>query len=167
MAEYVVDKERIYIDYHPKVMAYINSRINNTYEAEDLAQNVFLKVYSKLDDFDSTKSSISTWIYNITKNTLIDYFRTRPRDLHEEIPEYIADTEDTPEEGCILEEQQQMLAAALSELSSVERDVIILRYYKNYNLTKISEMMALPYGQVKRIHAKALSKLNKELGENR
>lgn len=156
--------EQIYIEYHPKVLAYITSRINNAYEAEDLAQTVFLKVYAKYEGFDSTQSSISTWIYNITKNTLIDFYRRREKNSYDEIPETLAGDDDDPSLDLIMEEQQELLANALSELSTFERDVIIMRYYNEKTLLAISAEMNIPYGQIKRIHAKALQKLAKSMG---
>ena len=70
-------KTEIYKDYHGKVFGYIISQVSNSDLAEDLCEDVFLKVYEKLDTFDETKASISTWIYTIARNTLTDYYRTR------------------------------------------------------------------------------------------
>ena len=52
-------KTEIYKDYHGKVFGYIISQVNNSDLAEDLCEDVFLKVYEKLDTFDDTKASIS------------------------------------------------------------------------------------------------------------
>ena len=66
-------KEKIYRDYHSKVCGYIQSRVNSVQDAEDIAADVFLKVYEKLESFDESKASFSTWIYTITRNTLRRY----------------------------------------------------------------------------------------------
>ena len=68
-------KEGIYREFHPKVSAYIASHINNKSEVEDLAASVFLKIYSSLGKYDENKASLSTWIYAITKNTVINHIR--------------------------------------------------------------------------------------------
>ena len=70
-------KEKIYCDYRDRIYGYVLSKINNQQDAEDIAADVFVKIYSKLDTFDKSKASLSTWIYTITRNTLTDYFRTR------------------------------------------------------------------------------------------
>lgn len=80
-----MDKEKIYREYHGKVYGYILSKIGNPQDAEDIAFEVFLKVYEKLDTYDETKSSLSTWIFTITRNKLTDFYRTRK--VFEEIPE--------------------------------------------------------------------------------
>ena len=69
------DMERIYADYRNKVMGYIRARVQRWADAEDLCSDVFEKVQRKLGDFDSSKASVSTWIFTITRNTVIDYFR--------------------------------------------------------------------------------------------
>ena len=77
--------EEVYRVYYPKVMGYMHSKISSSYEAEDLASTVFIKIFEKFETFDQSKASISTWIYTVTRNTVIDYFRVRK--VHEEIGE--------------------------------------------------------------------------------
>lgn len=154
-----LDKEQLYVTYYPKVLQYARSHMSSPHEAEDLAQNVFLKVYAKLDSFDGEKSSLSTWIFNITRNSVIDHYRASSSRKHEELTEMIPDGSTGLAENLIMEEEQNQLAGALEQLSSMERDLIILRYYKNYTLVQISKMMRLSYEQTKRLHAKALKKM--------
>ena len=73
------DLETIYTQYHGKVMGYIYARIRNHAEAEDICSDVFEKVQRKLADFDPSRASVSTWIFTITRNTMIDHYRrSRP-----------------------------------------------------------------------------------------
>ena len=116
-------------------------------------------MYGKLDLFDPEKSGISTWIYNITRNTVIDHFRTMSHRQHAELSETLKDERGDVSEKVVLEEELEELANALEKLSGAERDLIILHYYKNYTLLDIVEMMHTPYGRIKRLHAKVLLKL--------
>lgn len=154
-----IDEEQIYAEFYPKVYQYLVNRMNNTYDAEDMAQTVFVKVYSKLDTYDETKSSLSTWIFNITRNTLIDHQRAMSLRVHDEIPDTLSDDGPGMEEHLEMEEELEHLASALEKLTREERDLIILHYYNEYTLLKVAELMRKPYGQVKRLHAKALLKL--------
>ena len=153
------DQELIYREYYPKVFGYLCNRTNSTQDAEDLAQNVFLKVFTNLEKFDGEKSSLSTWIFHITRNTLTDHLRTSGLRLHEELPEQAEAEGPDLVENLILEEEQSRLVAALERLGQPERDLVILHYYEAYTLTRISQLMHLSYGQVKRLHNKALEKL--------
>ena len=124
-----------------------------------MAQAVFLKIYTKMDSFDAEKSSLSTWIYNITRNTLIDHQRSMSTRNHEEIPATLADDSPDMLDNLIMEQEQERLADALEKLTKEERDLIILYYYNEYTLLKVAELMKRPYGQIKRLHMKALKKL--------
>ena len=154
-------KQAIYCEYHGKVCGYIRSKINNAQDVEDLAADVFVKVYEKLDSFDETKASLSTWIYTITRNTLTDYFRTRR--TFEEIPETLEGGSSIEESVCSAE-MLEALAKALEALDERERDIIILRFYKGKTLTEIAKQMGISYAYVKVLQNKAFHVLKKYLG---
>ena len=150
------DVGRIYTEFHGKVMGYIRARVQSAADAEDLCSDVFEKVFLKIDDYDSEKSSLSTWIFTITRNTVIDFFRrSRPTD---ELDENLAD--DSEVDAALLRtETLSELAAALKSLPKVLRDIIVLRYYDRKPLTEIASLMGLSYGAVKLRHQQALGLL--------
>lgn len=149
-------QEDIFRLYHNKVEKYVYGKVLDKYIAEDITSAVFLKIYQKLDDYDESKASISTWIYTITNNAVIDYFRTRK--VTEEIPEEIVN-EDNVEAEIINEDMFNLLAQALKELPEKQRDLIILRYYDGMTLKDISSKMGISYAYSKIIHAKAINNL--------
>lgn len=157
------DKEQVYSFYYPKVLQYISNRLSVRTDAEDIAQAVFVKVFGKWDTFDPKKSSLSTWIFNITRNTLIDHQRAMAFRQHGELSESLADDSDDILDHMVLEDEQERLADALETLSVEERDLIILHYYSEHTLLYIAEMMQRPYGQIKRLHVKALDKLKRQM----
>lgn len=75
----VILKDKIYLDYKEKVAAYVRNRIADPYAAEDVVSKIFLKVYRKLEYYDESRASLSTWIYSITRNTVIDYYKREKR----------------------------------------------------------------------------------------
>ena len=150
------NQDSLYLDYKDKVTAYVRSRIENKYDVEDIVSTVFLKIYQKIDSFDESKASLSTWIYTITRNTVIDYFREIKTHI-EFLDEIEADT--LSADSLVDDELLEDLAYALETLSERERDLIILHYYNGYTLKRISEMMDMSYINAKLIHTKALSML--------
>ena len=148
--------EELYDAYRDKVLAYLTKRTEGLEDAHDLCHDVFVKVFRSLERYDESKSSISTWIFRITRFTLIDYIRTKHpgSQLAENIP-----SRDNLEESLIKGETLQCLAAALAELEQAERDIIIMRYYNGYSLTDISRLTGISYGMVKVKHKKALKKI--------
>ena len=82
--EQALTYDEVYENYSEKVMHYILSKISSRSDAEDLFSTVFLKVFEKFPSFDQNKASVSTWVYTIARNTLIDYLEKLPpreRDL--------------------------------------------------------------------------------------
>ncbi len=150
----------LYSEYRGKVMSYLNSRIKNRDDAEDLCSAVFEKAVSSFDRYDEKKSSPGTWIYAITRNAVIDYYRAnRPK---EELPEDLAG-DDSPENDILREETLDELAEALESLPAELTDIIVLRYYDGLPLTEIAEILGLSYGAVKLRHQKALMMLRTAL----
>lgn len=70
------EREALYTAYSEKVRGYVFGKVANRHDAEDLVSDVFLKAYEKYPTFDANRASVSTWLYTITRNTVIDYFRT-------------------------------------------------------------------------------------------
>ncbi len=154
------DMEEIYNAYHGKVMGYLMARIRNRADAEDLCSDVFEKVQRKLGDYDKGKAAIGTWIFTITRNTLIDHYRrTRPQ---EELDENLAE-EGEMDESLLNNETLSELASALHKLPQQLMDIIVLRYYDKKPLTEIAELMGLSYGAVKLRHQNALQLLREHM----
>ena len=146
-------QEELYTQYRGKVLGYIRARVNNREDAEDLCQDVFVKVFRAADRYDAEKSAPGTWIYAVTRNAVIDYFRkNRPA---EELPEDLMD-DALPEDAVMQTALLDELAAALEQLPDELTDIIVARYYDRLPLTEIAERMGLSYGAVKLRHQKAL-----------
>jgi len=158
----VPDLEQIYLDYRDKVMGYIRARVHGWADAEDLCADVFEKVQRKLADYDPQKASVSTWVFTITRNTVIDFFR---RSKHsEELDENLSDDSEV-EENLLQTETLSELATALRRLPQPMMDIIVLRYYDKKPLTEIAQIMGLSYGAVKLRHQNALARLKEYMGE--
>ena len=157
------DMTSIYKEYRTKVMGYIYNHVQSTADAEDLCSDVFEKVQLKLDSYDSEKAALSTWIYSITRNCVIDFYRRSRQfsELDEEMPD-----ESSIDEDLLNNETLNELAEALASLPSQLREIIVLKYYDGKPLTEIGEMLHLSYGSIKLKHAKALDLLRKKMDLN-
>ena len=150
------DITEIYLEYHDRVMGYIYARLRSHADAEDLCQDVFEKITFKLESFDPSKASLSTWIFSITRNSVIDlYRRSHPvLEIDENLP-----SEGEVDDGLLSNETLEELASALTRLDPELREIIVLRYYDGLPLTEIGKQLNLSYGAVKLRHAKALQLL--------
>ena len=121
---------------------------------------MFEKVQRKLGDYDRSKASISTGIFTITRNTVIDSFRRKK--ASEELDENLADDTEL-DENLLQTETLSELAAALRKLPPQMMDIIVMRYYDGKPLTEIAEIMGLSYGAVKLRHQNALALLREKM----
>lgn len=154
------DAEELYKEYADRIRGYLRCQIENPEDAEDLHSEIFEKAIRSLDSYDPEKASVSTWIYTIARNRVTDFFRTRR--INQELSDELISEED-PFAEIYENETLEELAGALATLSEEERDVIILTYYEKYTLKQLCPVMDLTYGQIKRIHQKALVRMKEYL----
>ncbi len=155
-----MDIEKIYTEYHDRLLDYIRYKVRDYDEAEDICSEVFLKVQKNAGKYEEEKGSVARWIYVIAGNTIIDHYRKDKgfAELDEELPDDF-DVENRVIGMLSLES----LKKALTALSEEERMVIILHYYEDLSLVEVEKKTGLSYGQVKLRHNSALAKLKKLL----
>ncbi len=87
-----MNTQKIWEEFNQQLLAFINSKINNQENAEDILQDVFLKVHLKSNTL-SEKTKLQSWLYQITRNSIIDFYRKKKlpitNDLTIDIPEEI------------------------------------------------------------------------------
>jgi RNA polymerase sigma-70 factor, ECF subfamily len=136
--------------------------------AEELVQDVFLKVWRSSRTFDPSRSSFSTWLYRVTRSVAIDLYRKRANKVHP-VPEgesYLAAARD-PSEGPqeVVDESwlSWRVSRALEALDAAHREVIELAYFGGLSQREISERTGVPLGTVKSRTASAFKRLRGEL----
>ncbi|MFA6227423.1 MAG: sigma-70 family RNA polymerase sigma factor [Candidatus Paceibacterota bacterium] len=138
---------------------------------EDITQEVFLKAWKNIKKFDIEKS-FKTWIFSISKNTCIDYLRKRkdvPISLFDNeeggnsIEDNLIDQELKPDEIFSLEHDKKQVQKALNELTTKQKEVIILKYVNGMSLSEVAEIIDIPADTIKSHHRRALMKLRKIL----
>lgn len=125
-------------------------------EAQDLTQDVFLRVFRALGSFRSTEGSFTTWLARLTRNLLIDHYRrTRNERVTDSIEEQLPRFEEShsfhgrADSALAGREAGELLQAALLKLSPELRETIILRDLQEMEYREIAEVLAIPEGTVK------------------
>ena len=136
--------------------------------AEELVQDVFLKVWRSSHTFDPSRGSFSTWLYRVTRSVAIDLYRKRSSrvsqvsngDLHIAA---VRDPSDGPQEVVDESWLSWKVSRALDVLDAPHREVIELAYFGGLSQREVSERTGMPLGTVKSRTASAFKSLRAEL----
>lgn len=137
--------------YKNLVYSVILRMINDREEANDLAQEVFIKIYRNLDKY-RPEFKFSTWVIRIATNHVIDFRRKKKQD-HANIDDLshtlVAENNDSPERIYEIKEQSQMLTEMVSNLPDMYRVPIVLYHQQGLSYQEISEIIEEPLSKVK------------------
>jgi RNA polymerase sigma-70 factor (ECF subfamily) len=141
-----------------KVYKYIYYLVQNKEEAEELAQDVFQKIYVKYKHDKLEKDRIEPYIFRAAKNSVVDKWRKNGRKAKVITIEDISVFDvDKHQENRITE--NMMVKQALSELDSESKTVIELRMLLGYSVKEVANIMSKPEGTIKSLQFRALKKL--------
>lgn len=140
--------EIAYENYKNIVYTYLYQLCYNHFLAEDISQDVFLKVYSSIDKFRG-ESSLKTWILRIARNTYIDYTRKNKEKLSPIDDLEMADIAQDPELEAINNERGRIIIEVLKRLPEDYRTIIILREQQGLTYNEIGKVMDFSSSNVK------------------
>ncbi len=167
--------------HHKRVYGLCYRFTGNAADAEDLTQDVFLKIYMNLASFDATRGSLPVWITTMTRNLLVDNFR-RTRNLRatgsldegwdqpqeqRPVADRLADPGVSPHEAAARGEIQKMVQKALMKVSVELREAVILRDLQDLDYKEIAQVLGIPEGTVKSRISRGRAELARLLERNR
>jgi RNA polymerase sigma-70 factor (ECF subfamily) len=125
-------------------------------EAEDVTQEVFIKVFQTLKSYDAAQGSFSTWLNRVARNHLVDHYRRTRKDrvtssLEEELPAAEAKSSPRiePTDQVESRERREVLQWGLDKLSPDLREAVILRDLHDLDYQEIAQVLRVPQGTVK------------------
>lgn len=144
------DKEayRILVDRHKNsVFSLIRCRVESRETAEDLAQDVFIKLYRSLQGFRG-ESRFTTWLYRLTVNAVSDHLRSVRRRpvvaVFDTVKGWFGDPKGQPEEQAILREERETVVRLLRQLPEKYREALFLYHYRQMSVAEIAQLLGLP-----------------------
>ena len=166
--------------HHRRVYGLCYRFTGNPTDAEDLTQDVFLKVYSNLSSFDTGRGSLQVWITTMTRNLLVDNFR-RTRNLRatgsldegwESVEELkpidrLTSKSQSPHEAAAQKELAKMVQSALARVSVELREAVILRDLQDMDYKEIAQVLGIPEGTVKSRISRGRAELARLLERNK
>ncbi len=154
----------IYDWYLPRVYRYVLSRVGNVTEAEDLTEDVFLRMLGAITDYRKTGVPFSAWLFRIARNHLVSHYRKNGvRKGQETLDEGMTDSRHDP--AAIVETQMMIgeVALAVQRLPEAQRDVIALRFAGGLSIAETAQVLGKRQGNVKTLQHKAVLKLQRML----
>lgn len=139
-------------NYSKKIFNLAYQFAGNQQEAEDLTQDIFLKLFNSLDRY-NFNHDFTAWLLTLARNYLIDEYRKRRREKSQrtEIEEaaLLADDQDLPESRYLDQEKSELIRKALQLLSPELRTIIVLREIEGFSYEEIASRLKLPLGTIK------------------
>jgi len=152
----------IYDLYVRKIHDFIYYKVHHRETAQDLTSDTFMKALGGLDRFDAGKGSISSWLYRIARNTVIDHYRTKK--------EYAAidDAWDIPAGGGVEADIDALaridrVRQQLRVLPPDQRDIVIMRVWQELSYREIAEIVGKSEDNCKMIFCRAAKKLRETM----
>ena len=156
---------KIYREYYLDVHRFLICFSGNQHDAEDITQEVFIRVLNNLSNFNSSSSNLKTWIFSISKHAAVDHYRKKKfvSIFKDGFFKQIASTDKDPNE---LMEQNQMkkrVHEAISKLKPNYRTVVILRGINEFSIKETSEILQCSESKVKVDYHRALKELKRRI----
>jgi RNA polymerase sigma-70 factor, ECF subfamily len=151
----------IYQRYQPSVYNYIYYRVGSAALAEELTSEVFVRL---VDRAHTLKDSILGWLYTVARNLTIDRWRRNCHILWQPLDEELEASEATyPARAAEQMMSQEMLAAALRQLTESQRQVIILKFIEGLTNGEVADVLGKDEGAIKSLQHRALITLRRLL----
>lgn len=153
----------VWNEFSSELYKYIIGKVKNKYDAEDILQDVFVKIYKNIDRIND-QSKLKSWLYKITKNTIIDYYRTK-KEISVDIKKLDKVLEEDNNSNNMNEEISKCLEKIIFELPKKYQEAIELYDMKGMKHKEISEKLDVTISCSKMRVKRARTKLKEILLE--
>jgi RNA polymerase sigma-70 factor (ECF subfamily) len=141
--------EKIMMIYGNRVMGYLLKLCSNKELAEDIYQEVWIKVYKKLITYDQNRT-FEPWLITIARNTTLDFLRKQRNDpIPTEDDLLLQDVSYSTNHESLIIETESQIHAALDQLSNLNREIIILRYMNDLTYEQIAKKLNCDVSTIK------------------
>ncbi len=153
--------EYIWDAFHTPLHGFIRRRVADEMAADDLLQEVFLKIHQHGDELQDVKK-LESWIYQITRNTIIDFYRSARPMSSLDTPEVLDLPEELPDDD-IVSELLPCVRAMVNNLPEQDRQAIVLTEYQGLTQKEFGERVGLTFSGAKSRVQRAREKLKQQL----
>ncbi|HKP51117.1 MAG TPA: sigma-70 family RNA polymerase sigma factor [Chloroflexia bacterium] len=154
----------LYERYFDRIYRYVYLKLGDPTDAEDLTEQVFLKMIEAVGNFQWQGSSFASWLYRIAHNQVVDFLRQhsrRPQTPLESVGDTLPADGHDPHEHAERRDFADQLIEAMEDLTDLQAQVIALKFGSDLTNAHVAEILDRTEGAVKALQYSALQKLNK------
>lgn len=159
----------LYENHHQEIYQFLFYMVRNKEQAEDLVQEVYIRVLKSYDRFEG-RSSEKTWLISIARNVAIDFFRKQKTWKQRLIEKFDWNTQQIsddsypiPEEIAVQKEEIQWVYRCLEHCTLDQKAVIVLRYIHDYSIAETAQALSWTESKVKTTQHRAIATLRKQM----
>lgn len=149
----------LYLRYADEILRFVKSLVRDHHEAEDITQNVFIKLMTVIGQYEPREVPFSAWVRKVARNVALDHLRTRRMTLVEDVRV----AEDDRRQ--ISRERNRDLCEALKQLTEDQREVLVLRHIVGLSPAEIAKILGKKENAIHALHHRGRLRLQSALTE--
>lgn len=152
----------VYEYFMPMVYKFVYFRINSREDSEDLTEKIFFKAWQSIHKFDTNKASFKTWLFTITRHTIIDFYRTHKvtYELNEAIE---VASDEVPHEEIDKQMAFNKIIPVLKSLPAEQSEILALRFLSQLSIKEAAAVMKKTEGAIRVLQHRALKQIRLDL----
>ena len=159
----LITTEQVWDAFHAPLERFIRRRISDEHTAEDVLQDVFLKIHQRMETLNEVRK-LESWIYQITRNAIIDSYRSSRSMTTLEAAEVLEMPEELPDDD-VVSELLPCVRAMVKSLPAMDRQALVLTEYQGLTQKELAERLGLSFSGAKSRVQRAREKLKQQLLE--
>ena len=144
-----------------RIFRFIRFRVSTAEDAEDITQEVFLKMWRGLKSYRAGGVPFEAWLFKIARNSVIDHYRKQKPAISFQNAPTIADTKKSPQDTALESISKQEVLNKLKKLKPAYQEIIILKFIEERETKEISAIMDKPAAHIRVLQSRALNALRK------
>jgi RNA polymerase sigma-70 factor (ECF subfamily) len=154
----------LYVRHLDEIYRYVFYKVGNEKRAEDLTEQVFLKAWEAIEDYEARGYPFSSWLYRIAHNAVVDHYRTRKDESPlDPVAFSLADESLGPEETLMKKREVSRLLEALAQLSEEKQELLLLRFVEGLSHARVARILDKSEGACRVMQHRALASLSEIL----
>lgn len=153
----------LYNHYLPQIYRFVYLKVSHREEAEDLTHQVFVKAWQNLKNYEERGFPFSSWLYQISRNQVIDHYRQKRPTIDIETADMEIPTDVPRNASTDFKFEVKRIQESLKKLTPVQQDVVVMHFINDMSIKDIAKTMNKTEGAIRLLQHRAIGRLKKIL----